>query len=108
MEPDMRFALEHDIAPGLWKEMWKRHKLLQYTPKELAEYFEFKTKSSCDTKKIHRWILRTEVYSIANPILKKGAIHVNTIVFGKFEQFVIDELTKQMRFSGKGESKIII
>jgi hypothetical protein len=44
----------------------------------------------------------------AKPVLDKGATMVNSNIFGEYEQNVMDELTKNLRFSGGKKNKTII
>jgi len=108
VHPDDRFAREYQVPKGVWTELWKRYKLLSYDVPELCEYFLIKTKIKASPRNINRWIIRTELYMIASPVLKLGACHVNSNIFGFFEDIVLDEFTKHLRFNGTKKSKVII
>jgi len=106
-EPNIRFSVQYKVEPTIWTELWKRYKLLGYSINELREYYELITK-----KKLHedndvanfyltRWIWRTEVFSIAQPAIKKGAETVVSSYFGDYEWDVIKELTKNLKGSVK-------
>jgi hypothetical protein len=95
-DPDIRFCNEYGITRGTWKEMWRRYKLMEYTPKELCGYFHIVTSIPISQKAMKRWILRTEIYSKTKPIIDKGAETVVSTYFGDLEWAVIKELTKHL------------
>lgn len=107
-DPDPRFAKEHALPLGTWKELWRRYKLLDYSNGDLRDYLFVKFARNLSYNSMERWIVRSEVYVIARPVLERGAIAVNSNIFGIYEQFVLDEVTKNLRFSGSIDSKIII
>lgn len=108
IDPAIRFGREYGVEPQLWNEMWRRHTLLQYSTSELCEFFQFKVGKRPKAKSIKRWITRTEIYCLANHVGRMGVRVVQSEYFGKFEQDVIQELTKHMRFGGKQESRSIV
>lgn len=105
LDPDIRFARSNHVDIGLWKEMWRRHKLLGYTFREMSELFELKTKRPISRQNVKRWVLRTEIYSKSKPIIDKGCESVNSEYFGQMEWFVIKELVKNLNSSVKKEIK---
>lgn len=108
IDPALRFAKEYSCEPKLWNEMWRRHTLLEYTNAELCEYFHFKTGRKPKAKSIKRWIIRTEIYCLANHVARMGVRVVQSEYFGSFEKDVIYELTKGTRFSDQTISKSIL
>lgn len=107
-DPDVRFAKEYLVPQGTWKKLWRCYKLLEYSNGDLRDYLFIKFARSISYSSMDRWIVRSEIYSVANIVLKKGAVHVNTSIFGNYEQYVIDEITKTLRFSGGKDSRVII
>jgi hypothetical protein len=93
-DPDARFSKERSVPTGLWKEMWKRYKLLDYTYEDLADYFEIKAKKQITKRSLQRWIKRTEIYSRAQEALLKGAQAVKSDFFGVYELDVMKEILK--------------
>ncbi len=108
IDPDIRFAKEYHLPKGIWTELWRRYKLLGYNHSELAEYLQIKTGKKHRNRNIQRWILRTEIYSKVSPLMKKGATHANTDIFGNLEYIVLNEFTRHLRNNGTGTSRIII
>lgn len=106
--PDIRFAKRYGVPEGTWTELWRRYKLLDYTSKDLQDYFFAKHARHLHFDAARRWIQRTEIYSITHPKMIKGVTHVNSTIFGEFEQFVMDELTKQLLNGATTDSRIII
>lgn len=107
-DPDIRFSKEYAVPTGTWKELWRRYKLLEYSNGDLRDYLFIKYARNLSYNAMDRWIVRTEIYTVSKPVIEKGASVVNSEIFGDFEQHVMDELTKQLRFSGSKESKSII
>lgn len=107
VDPDLRFAKFNHVNNGLWKELWRRYKILGYTKTELAEYFELKTKKTISNQNIKRWIFRTEIYSLTKPMVDKGCEAVNSNFFGDLEWFVIKELTKSIKSSVNKKPKTL-
>jgi hypothetical protein len=103
--PADRFAEEYGTTPDTWDEIWKRHKLMGYTPKELKEYFILKVGKRPNKNAIRKWILRTEIYSKTQPLIRSGVRAVRSEYFGDLEKHVIWEITKNMRFSGDKTSR---
>ena len=75
---------------------------------ELREYTHIKTGRRPSRNCINRWIIRTELYSMAQDVLKLGGFIVVSSYFGKYEKEVINELTRGMRFSGTQKPRILL
>lgn len=110
VEPGVRFGREYNVDHKLWNEIWKRYKFLDYpyTTQELCEYFLIRTKREIKPESIRRWILMTEIYSKAQPVMKHGAQTVVSSFFNEYESDVIFELTRNMRFSQAKDSRNIV
>lgn len=74
----------------------------------LCGYFQYKTGRKPNRESIRRWIVRTEIFSRANHVMLMGTRVVDSTYFGKFEQELIKELTRNMLFSGKRDSHSIV
>lgn len=107
-EPDTRFSNEFSIPRGIWTEAWKRHVLMGYTQSEVREYIYVVTGRKPSNGSLCRWIIRTKIYSITSPIIKKGASHVNSNIFGEYEDYVLKEITKHLKSGASKKSKTII
>ena len=108
VDPDIRFCRKYKVPQGTWRELWKRYKLLQYTNDELSEYFLIKTKRNISNQNIKRWLLRTEIYLRIEPIAKMGCEIVLSEYFGDLEWVVIEEITKNIKSSVKGNPKVLL
>lgn len=108
VDPAKRFGKEFNVDPLIWNEVWRRYKLLEYSVPELREYIYIKTGRKTNDKTINRWITRAEIYSKAKPALKMGVETVVSSFFNELEKQVIDELSKNIRFSGKKDSRNIL
>lgn len=92
--PAQRFNNKYNV--DLWDKMWYRYKTLSYSPEELGEYFHIKTNKRIHPQAIRRWIWRMEVYNKTLPIMNKGVECVKSSYFGKYEEDVIKELSKNI------------
>ncbi len=108
VEPAKRFAKEYSVPEEVWIKIWLKHKVYDFEFNELHEYTEFKCKRQISRKSLRRWLLRTEVYSRARDVMKLGGTTVVSSYFGELEQFVLNELLKQMRFGVSKNSRSII
>ena len=107
-DPTRRFAAQYGVGEDIWLELWKRHKVLEYSVSEMAEYFRIKTGKIVQPRQVSRWIFLTEVFVLTKPARDKGARVINTEMFGKLEKKVIAEVTRGMRESGAKRSHIIV
>lgn len=108
VNPDDRFAREYQIPKGVWTEVWKRYKLMDYTHADIKDYLFIKHMRNISYVSIGRWIVRTEIYSIANPLVQEGVKHVNSEIFRQFEQQLMNELVKELKSGVTTHSKTII
>lgn len=108
IDPAIRFAKEYNVDPKLWREMWKRYCLNEYDMDGLCGYFQYKTGRKPNRESIKRWIVRTEIFSKANHVRLMGTRVVDSVYFGRHETELIKELTRNMLFSGKKDSRSIV
>lgn len=108
VDPAVRFGREFRVHEGLWREMWRRHELLEYTIEDLCDYFHIKTGTYPRRRTIQRWVDRTRIYRIASTVRNLGAEVVKSEYFKDYEQHVIEELTRSMRSGGTKSSRIIV
>ena len=98
-DPDIRFAIEYGIPLGNWKLLWQRHKLMEYSVREMQELLRINTGLKLSKKNIKRWIWRSEIYSMTLPLINKGTQCVVSDFFGEKEYKIIKELTKNLSSS---------
>lgn len=92
--PYKAFANQHDVKERLWQDMYhKRYMWYGYEIPILAEYFNLVTKKNLHERTIRRWIKRTEVYTKAQHIIKKGVKEVSSEYF---EPTVTEQELKDM------------
>lgn len=108
VDPATRFSSEYGLSNKVWYEIWRRYKLLDYTNEELRDYIFVKYIRNLDYKTMYRWINRAEVYTIANPLIKKGVVHVNSSIFNIYEEYVINELTRPLKNGAIAQPKSIL
>ena len=106
-DPDKRFSVTYKVPQGIWKEMWRRYSILDYSRKDLAEYFELKTKKKISNQNIKRWIYRTKIFIKIKPVMDRGCESVNSYFFEELEWFVLKELLKNLRSSVNKNPKIM-
>ncbi len=107
-EPAKRFAREFNVPEGVWIECWLKYKLLDLRIDELCDYVYIKTGRNPNKSSIKRWIIRTEVYSQAREAFKMGATTVVSSFFKEHEQYVVNELLRNMKSSGKHIPRSIV
>ena len=106
--PESRFAKQYGYPPQLWRELWKRHALMDYSLTDLCDYYEVKTKHTISSQAMQRWLWRTYVYMKAQGVMKMGVEIVSSEFFGVYEWDVVKELTKNIRSSVHKSPKIVI
>lgn len=108
VNPDVRFSKEYAVPEGVWTEVWRRYKLMGYSQADIKDYLFIKYARGVSYTTIGRWIVRTEIFSIANPLIKKGVRHVNSEIFRAFEQQLMNELIKELKTGESVKSRTII
>ena len=107
-DPDVRFAKEHRLPRGVWTLLWSRYKLMDYTIPELCELLDIKGRKKVTPKTMNRWIWRSEIYSIAHPLIEKGAQVTNTELFREYELELCKEILKNYKSSVQHKNKILL
>jgi hypothetical protein len=97
LEPSVRFSKEYGLPKEVWNEVWRRYKFLNYSNGDIRDYLFIKYARNISYPAMGRWITRGEVYMIAQPFIKKGAVYVNSIAFCDYEEYVMNELTKPLK-----------
>ena len=108
VDPDIRFAEEWQVPKGTWLEVWRRYKLLGYSQSDIKDYLFVKYARNLEYSTIGRWIVRTEIYGITEPLIKKGVIHADSTIFREWEEDVMKEIVKSIRSGDSSHSKSII
>lgn len=108
VDPAIRFSKEYGLPQDVWPEIWRRYKLLDYTRSDLHDYIFIKYARNLDNKAMRRWIERAEIYSITKPLVKMGVQHVNSSIFGDYEEYIMNELVKRIKDGGTSDSKSIL
>jgi len=93
-DPAKRFATRFKCSPEVWRKLWHRYKILEYTKSEAREYLSIILKIPIDSERFDRWVQRTEIYLRAQIALDEGCKQVNSEFFGKHKDFVEKEITK--------------
>lgn len=95
--PSNRFSNEYGLPKDVWTEVWRRYKLLEYSNGDLRDFIFIKYGRNLTWEAMKRWIQRAEVYSISHPLIEKGVIHVQSSIFGDYEEYVMNELVKPLK-----------
>jgi len=106
-DPDIRFASEHHVPLGLWRELWKKYKLQEYEVKDLCDLYHAKTGNRISRRALQRWIRRTEIYSRTKPAIERGVESVTSDFFGNLEWMVLKELFRNMKVSGTETIRVL-
>jgi hypothetical protein len=107
-DPDVRFAKEYGVPQGVWKEILRRYKIMDYSPKDLRDYLFIKHARNLEYTTLARWIVRSEIYTLTKPVLDKGGRTVVSSFFGEHEEYIMNELTKQLKNGASKTSRSII
>lgn len=93
-DPVYRFSRSFKCHPDIWRNVWRKHKILDYTEDEAYEYLVFILRINIRKERFKRWVKRTEAYNKAQLALNKGAKEVTKDYFGNIQEFVIREIQK--------------
>ena len=96
-DPAVRFANTYKVSDDIYRDLWKRHVLLEYTISELCEVFYIKVGKPINKRSMSEWIFRGKVYSKVKDKIKHGALAINSDIFEELEQRVLNELFKHVR-----------
>jgi hypothetical protein len=103
----LRFAQQYGVKPKLWHEIWKRY-LAGYDAEALAGYFIYKTQKQITVDSVKRWLTKTEIFYRANHIILMGVRVVQSEYFQEYENFLVEELLRNMKSSVTQDSRIIV
>lgn len=93
-DPAIRFSVYFKCKESIWREVWKKYKILGFTEKEANAYLTIKINKEIEARRFKRWINRTEVYILAQNAVKSGAKEVNIKYFAPYDEFVRKEIFK--------------
>lgn len=108
LEPSTRFSKEYGLPNDVWKEVWRRYKLLEYSNGDLRDYLFLKYARNIGWDSMRRWLSRGEIYMITKPLIEKGVIHVNSSIFGEYEEYVMNELVKPLKNGASNKAESIL
>lgn len=97
LDPSIRFSKEYGLPKGVWEEVWRRYKMLEYSNGDLRDYLFLKYARNVSHPAMSRWIYRGEIYIITKPLIEKGVQHVNSRIFGDYEEYVMNELVRPLK-----------
>lgn len=108
VDPSIRFSKEYGLSRDVWAEVWRRYKFLDYSNGDIRDYLFIKYARNLNFMSMKRWIQRGEVYMISNPLIQKGVIHVQSRIFGDYEEYVMNELIKPLKNGATNKAETII
>ncbi len=108
IEPSLRFAKEYGLSKDVWNEVWRRYKILDYSNGDIRDYLFLKYARNVGFDSMRRWLSRGEIYIITKPLIEKGVVHVNSAIFGKYEEYVMNELIKPLKNGASKKAESII
>lgn len=108
LDPSIRFSKEYGLPKEVWAEVWRRYKLLDYSNGDIRDFLFVKYARNLNFMSMKRWIQRGEVYIISRPLIKEGVVHVNSRIFGDYEEYVINELVKPLKNGAIKKAESII
>ncbi len=108
IDPSIRFSTEYNLPKGVWAEVWRRYKFLDYSNGEIRDYIFIKYARNLNFMSMKRWLCRGEVYMITRPLIQKGVQHVNSRIFGEYEEYVINELVRPLKDGATTKAESVI
>ncbi len=106
--PDVRFTKEYSVPSGSWDKIWSKYKFYGYNHGDLKDYIFIKHARNLSYTTIDRWVMRAEIFSISEPLIKMGVQHVQSEIFKEWEQPLMDYLFKTMKSGSTTKSRIVI
>jgi hypothetical protein len=107
-EPSIRFSKEYGLPKGVWAEVWRRYKLLEYSNGDIRDYLFVKYARNISYPTMGRWIARGEIYIITKPLIEKGVVHVNSQIFKEYEEYVMNELVRPLKNGATSKAESIL
>jgi hypothetical protein len=104
-DPAIRFAEQYQVSSEIYKELWRRHKLLDYTVPELCEVYYIKIGKPIKRRKMEEWMFRGEVYMKTYDVMKRGVEAVNSEFFGDLEQRVVNEILRHIKYDNTKDTR---
>ena len=102
-DPALRFADTYKVSEDIYRELWRRYRLLEYSIPELCEIFYIKVGHLINSRAMSEWMFRGKIYSKVIDKISKGAQAIDSEIFEELEQRVLNELFKHMN-SGSSHS----
>lgn len=106
-DPAQRFADTYKVTPDIFKELWRRYRMLEYSISELCELFYIKAGRPMKKRTMDEWMFRARVYMHAQKALDKGAEAVNTDFFGELEERLVSELFENLKRRKTNSIKVL-
>lgn len=108
IDPSIRFAKEYGLSKDVWHEVWRRYKLLDYSNGDIRDYLFLKYARNISFPAMGRWLARGEIYMITKPLITQGVKHVNSRIFGEYEEYVMNELVRPLKNGATHKAESII
>lgn len=106
-DPDRRFSDAQGVRPGVWRDLYRRHKLYGYKPRDIQDFYLAKCGKTVSRQAVHDWLWRTQIYAMAQPLVKKGARAVQSSYFGDHEAKLVRHLTRNLK-AGHADPKALL
>lgn len=107
-DPASRFASQYGVSEDIWRELWRRCKLLGYSVPELCEVFYIKVGRPINRRKMEEWIFKGEVFMKVHDAMQKGVESVSSEFFGELEPRVLNELLRNIKYQHYKSSNSVV
>lgn len=108
VDPAKRFGKEFGVSDTVWRDCWLKYKLYHLTIPEFVEYVHFKAGCKLSIRAMRRWIVRTEIFSLAKKAFQMEATVVQSYFFEEYEGYVTEEILRNMRNGASKNSRSIV
>jgi len=106
-DPDRRFSEAQGVRPGVWRDLYRRRKLMGYSVQDIRDFYLVKCGKTISRQAVHDWLWRTDVYAKARPLIAKGARSVASSYFGEHEPTLVKQLTRNLA-AGHRDSRALL
>jgi hypothetical protein len=101
VEPAKRFRDQFGVEEKVWRDLWHKRKMLDYSITECVEWFSLETQKDIGIFSMIRWFDREEIYLRAQVFLARDIDQIDSKLFNEFKTKVEFLLNKNKQHNGR-------